>query len=84
MLLSLEGTMTITELKHLFHQDLLAEAIIEPSSTEEGWIVEFRHKQGGFLMLTDIHGAECQYNDLDKASKSALAVGFTEVRIAAK
>ena len=76
--------MTITELKYLFHQDLLAEAIIEPAESEGGWIVEFRHKQGGFVMLADIHGAECQYNDLDKASKSALAVGFTEVRIEAK
>ncbi|MCL9777043.1 thymidylate kinase [Vibrio methylphosphonaticus] len=76
--------MTITELKHLYHQDLLAEAIIEPSELDGGWVVEFRHKQGGFLMLTDIHGAECQYVDLDKASKSALAVGFSQVRIEAK
>ncbi|CAH0524647.1 thymidylate kinase [Vibrio hippocampi] len=76
--------MTITELKQLYYQNQLIEAIIEPSSAEGGWIVEFRHCQGGFLMLTDTHGAECQYTDLDTASKSALAVGFSEVRIEAK
>ncbi|MCJ2378357.1 thymidylate kinase [Vibrio sp. ZSDZ34] len=76
--------MTITELKHLYQRNLLAEAIVEPAESDGGWIVEFRHTQGGFLLLTDTHGAECQYEDLDLASKTAMAVGFSEVRIEAK
>ncbi|ARV73667.1 hypothetical protein [Vibrio campbellii] len=73
--------MTINELRHLFRDNQLVEAIIEPSIQEGGWVVEFRHARGGFVCLTDSHGEECQYDDLDTASKSALAVGFQQVRI---
>lgn len=44
-------------------------------------VVEFRHARGGFVFLTDSHGEECLYEDLDAASKSAMAVGFQQVRI---
>ena len=43
--------------------------------------MEFRHARGGFVFLTDSHGEECLYEDLDAASKSAMAVGFQQVRI---
>ncbi len=73
--------MTINELRHLFRDNQLVEAIIEPSIREGGWVVEFRRARGGFVCLTDSHGEECLYDDLDTASKSALAVGFQQVRI---
>ena len=73
--------MTINELRHLYREQQLVEAIIEPSAQEGSWIVEFRHARGGFVCLTDSHGEECLYDDLDTASKSALAVGFQQVRI---
>lgn len=73
--------MTISELRSLYQDNQLIEAIIEPSIQEGTWIVEFRHTRGGFVLLTDSHGEECHYIDLDKASKSALAVGFRQVRI---
>lgn len=73
--------MTINELRSLYRDNLLVEAIIEPSSEEGCWIVEFRHTQGGFVLLTDAHGEECHYSDIDKASKSAMAVGFNQVRV---
>lgn len=73
--------MTITELRNLFREKQLVEAIIEPSIQEGTWIVEFRHARGGFVLLTDSHGGECLYDDLDEASKSALAVGFQQVRV---
>ncbi|BCL71327.1 conserved hypothetical protein [Vibrio nigripulchritudo MADA3029] len=73
--------MTISELRSLYQDNQLVEAIIEPSIQEGTWIVEFRHARGGFILLTDSHGEECHYIDLDKASKSALAVGFRQVRI---
>ena len=57
---------------------------IEPSAQEGSWIVEFRHARGGFVLLTDSHGEECHYIDVDLASKSAMAVGFKQVRIEAK
>ncbi|MEZ8826864.1 hypothetical protein [Vibrio sp. 10N.261.55.A7] len=73
--------MTITELRSLYREDKLVEAIIEPSVQEGSWVVEFRHARGGFVLLTDSHGGECHYMDLDLASKSAMAVGFSQVRI---
>ncbi len=73
--------MTIPELRNLFRENQLVEAIIEPSAQEGTWVVEFRHARGGFVLLTDSHGEECHYEDLDVASKSAMAVGFQQVRI---
>ncbi len=73
--------MTISELRGLYRDNQLVEAIIEPSIQEGSWVVEFRHSRGGFILLTDSHGEECHYSDLDKASKSALAVGFSHVRV---
>lgn len=79
-----KGAMTITELKLLYREKQLVEAIIEPSIQDGSWVVEFRHARGGFVLLTDSHGEECQYLDLDLASKSAMAVGFNQVRIEEK
>ncbi|GAA5648513.1 MULTISPECIES: hypothetical protein [Vibrio] len=76
--------MTLAELRNLYRDNKLVEAIIEPSSEEGTWIVEFRHERGGFVPLTDAHGEECHYVDLDMASKSAMAVGFKQVRVEAK
>lgn len=76
--------MTVTELRYLYREHKLVEAIIEPSAEEGTWIVEFRHAKGGFVLLTDSHGEECHYENLDLASKSAMAVGFQQVRIEPK
>lgn len=73
--------MTLNELRALYRENQLVEAIIEPSIQEGAWVVEFRHMSGGFVLLTDVHGEECHYADLDLASKSAMAVGFQQVRI---
>ncbi|MDA0149528.1 hypothetical protein [Vibrio sp. LaRot3] len=73
--------MTINELRNLYRENQLVEAIIEPSAEEGLWVVEFRHSQGGFVILTDAHGEECHYGDLDMASKCAMAVGFNQVRV---
>ncbi len=70
--------MTINELRHLFRDNQLVEAIIEPSIQEGGWVVEFRHARGGFVCLTDTHGEECLYDDLDTASKSAWQSAFNK------
>ncbi|MDP5255482.1 MULTISPECIES: hypothetical protein [unclassified Vibrio] len=73
--------MTITELQHLYRDHQLTEAVIEPSVREGNWVIEFRHIKGGFILLTDHLGVECLYDDLDEASKNALAIGFQQVRI---
>ncbi|MGL6262326.1 hypothetical protein [Vibrio sp. WXL103] len=73
--------MTISELRALYREDQLVEAIIEPSIQEGSWVVEFRHRRGGLVLLTDAHGEECLYEDIDLASKSAMAVGFQQVRV---
>ncbi len=73
--------MTLTELKSLYRENQLVEAIIEPSAQEGAWIVEFRHSHGGLVLLTDSQGEGHKYYDLDVASESAMAVGFNQVRI---
>lgn len=73
--------MTINELRTLYREHELVEAIIEPSSHDDAYIVEFRHVRGGFVILTDSSGEECHYANLDTASRSAMAVGFNQVRI---
>ncbi|MFZ6044170.1 thymidylate kinase, partial [Vibrio natriegens] len=47
-----------------------------------GWIVEFRHRRGGFVPLTDGAGSEKCYRDIDTATERAFEVGFHQVRIA--
>lgn len=73
--------MTLAQLRELYQAQQLVEAIIEPSSQEGLWVVEFRYQSGGFVCLTDEHGEECRYVDWDSASHSAIAVGFHQVRI---
>ena len=76
--------MTLTELRALYQEKQLVEAIIEPSLPDGSWIVEFRHTKGGLVLLTDSQGEGCQYFDLDIASRSAMAVGFNQVRVEEK
>jgi hypothetical protein len=73
--------MTLTELKHLYITQELIEAVIEPS-IGEGYIVEFRHRRGGLVPLTDRSGSERCYSDVDSATQQAFEVGFHQVRIA--
>ncbi|KMV29085.1 thymidylate kinase [Photobacterium swingsii] len=74
--------MTLTELQGLYARSDLVEAVVEPSIQEDGWIVEFRHRRGGFVPLTDGAGSEQCYQDVDTASERAFEVGFHQVRIA--
>lgn len=76
------AVMTINELRVLYRSKRLVEAIVEPADQEEGsWVVEFRDTHGGMLALTDPSGEQCHYTDLDSASRSAMAVGFSQVRV---
>lgn len=73
--------MTMTELQTLYRDHQLLEAIVEPHSLEGGWIVEFRHQCGELVLLTDDMGEERHYPNAERASQSAMKVGFTQVRI---
>lgn len=74
--------MTINELRVLYRSKRLVEAIVEPADEEDGaWVVEFRDCEGVILALTDPQGEQCYYTDLDSASRSAMAVGFSQVRV---
>lgn len=73
--------MTLEELRVLYRANLLVEAIAEPLDDQGGWIVEFRHVQGGFVVLTHTSGEAYHYADLYYASQSALHVGFKQVRV---
>ena len=73
--------MTKTELRALYHQDMLVEAVVEHSLLTDAWIVEFRHSRGGFVPLTDISGAERTFDDPDIATDHAMEVGFNQVRV---
>ena len=74
--------MTIDELQRLYLTSDLVEAVVEPSIQTDGWIVEFRHRRGGLVPLTDHTGSEKCYQDVDSATESAFEVGFHQVRIA--
>ena len=74
--------MTLTELQNLYTSSEIVEAVIEPSIQANGWIVEFRHRRGGFVPLTDGAGSEKCYRDIDTATERAFEVGFHQVRIA--
>ncbi|MBD8515215.1 thymidylate kinase [Photobacterium sp. WH77] len=74
--------MTITELQRLYAESEIVEAVIEPSLQANGWVVEFRHRRGGFVTLTDGSGSEKCYRDIDTATERAFEVGFHQVRIA--
>ncbi len=74
--------MTLNELQRLYDSHELIEAVVEPSIREDGWIVEFRHRRGGFVPLTDAAGVEKNYLNVDQATETALEVGFHQVRIA--
>ena len=73
--------MTKAELRTLFNQDKLTEAVVEPSLDKRGWIVEFRHFEGTMLPLTDNDGVECCFLNSDSASDHAVEIGFQQVRI---
>ncbi|AMG30911.1 thymidylate kinase [Grimontia hollisae] len=73
--------MTKSELRTLYRQRLLVEAVVEPSLSSDGWIVEFRHTRGGLVPLTDGNGIEQCFGDVDMATENALDIGFHQVRI---
>ncbi|KXF80261.1 thymidylate kinase [Enterovibrio coralii] len=73
--------MTKNELRSLYSQQMLVEAVVEPSLSSDGWIVEFRHARGGLVPLTDGNGIEQCFGDVDMATENALEIGFHQVRI---
>ncbi|CAM3109928.1 thymidylate kinase [Vibrio rarus] len=73
--------MTINELRVLYRSERLVEAIVEQADQGGLWVVEFRDSHGGILALTDPQGEQRHYSDINSASKSAMAVGFNQVRV---
>ncbi|MDW6091087.1 hypothetical protein [Vibrio rhizosphaerae] len=73
--------MTLEALRALYLDNLLVEAIVEPCSDNGMWMVEFKHTNDSLIILTDEEGEECHYIDSDLASKSAMEVGFRNVRV---
>lgn len=76
--------MTSEELRYLYQNRQLVEAVIETSEDHGAWIVEFRNQKGELVLLTDETGREQHYADPEQASLSALDIGFSQVRIANK
>ncbi len=72
---------TKTELRYLYNQKMLVEALVEHSFIMDGWIVEFRHQRGGLVPLTDASGIEKTFADPDTATTYAMEVGFSQVRV---
>ena len=72
---------TLSELKLMYQSGKLTEAVIEPIAVDNTCILEFQHVSGGLVLLTDLKGEQMIYQDIESASKCALAVGFSQVRI---
>ena len=73
--------MILSEIEALYQDQRLVEAIIEPSHTANGWVLEFKDDAGHLLPLTDSFGQEKCYRDLDRATEVARQLGFGHVRI---
>ncbi len=73
--------MDIIGLQQMYHDKQLSEAIIEPSTLGNGWVVECKDQQGQLVVLTDSLGHEKCYKNLDIATAKANEIGFSRVRI---
>ncbi len=59
----------------------IAELVIEPADTGNGWMILVCEKQGDRHKLTDHSGFEKVYHDLDHATAAAKAIGSVSLRI---
>jgi len=59
----------------------LKEALMEPAATGNGWMLLFRDDQGQLQTLTDHHGHERLFKDLDAAAELAHRIGFALVNV---
>lgn len=73
--------MIVTHLQQLFADNALREAVVEPSSDGNGWLVEFADQSGDRLVLTDSSGDAVLFMSLDEATDAAHDVGFARIRV---
>ena len=64
-----------------FELGRLVEAVIEPSSNDNGWRVLFVNRDGEQSPLTDQTGTEKSYHTLDNATEVTREVGFISARV---
>jgi hypothetical protein len=73
--------MTYDEIRTLYQQHQLIEAIAEPTLPDGTWSLAFRDIHGGFIPLSDPYGEAYHYQSLDLVFRSARRVGFEQVRV---
>ena len=73
--------MNLDRVRALFEAGKLQEALVEPSRTGNGWIVEFKDAKGERFKLTTQTGEERLFRNLDAATGVAEDIGFETVRV---
>ena len=73
--------MEIDQVQLLFEGGKLSEAIMEPSPTGNGWLLEFRAQDGELIKLTTHGGEERLFRSLDAATNTARRIGFPSARV---
>ena len=59
----------------------LKEALMEPAPRQNGWLLLFRDGHGDLQRLTDAHGHDRLFRDLDAAAELAHRIGFRTVNV---
>ncbi|MCC5809832.1 MAG: hypothetical protein JJU06_05610 [Ectothiorhodospiraceae bacterium] len=68
--------------RQVFEAGEFSEAVVEPATVGNGWMVLLYRRTGEHIAVTDHAGLEKVYHDLDQAVEVAKSIGFEEVRIA--
>ena len=73
--------MDYEEVRSRYASGHLTEALLEPSPSDNGWVLLFRDEAGELQTLTDHHGHPRLFRDMDTAAELAHRVGFPLVNV---
>lgn len=73
--------MDMSQARTVCQEGRIAELVIEPADTGNGWMILICERQGDCNKLTDHSGHEKVYHDLDQATAAAKAIGSVSLRI---
>jgi len=73
--------MQYEEARSQYSSGHLKEALMEPSPSDNGWMLLFRDDHGDLQTLTDHAGHTRLFRDLDAAAELAHRIGFPLVNV---
>lgn len=73
--------MTLHELKTLYEQDQLSQALVVFDLLSKGWIVDFKDPQGRLYELTDTYGCRASFETEMGAEEAVRLIGDCPIQI---